>query len=207
MSINLDKQLMQIAKDAVTIHGAIQEPTVLAALLVLLRDRNIKNMLEIGSEAGGTLWAFCQVTNPDGLKISLDLPTGLSGSWKYATPQANEERVKLFSTFAKESCCINGDSHTENSLLGVKYALKGELLDFLFIDGDHSESGVRQDWEMYSPLVKPGGLVAFHDIKDSAYHDHHACFVHHFWQKLDGVRKAEIKNGQQDWGGIGVVFV
>jgi hypothetical protein len=24
--------------------------------------------------------------------------------------------------------------------------------------------GVKKDWEMYSPLVRPGGMIAFHDI-------------------------------------------
>jgi hypothetical protein len=31
-------------------------------------------------------------------------------------------------------------------------------------NGDHSRDGVRQDFDMYSALVAPGGLIAFHDI-------------------------------------------
>lgn len=38
-------------------------------------------------------------------------------------------------------------------------------LDFLLIDGDHSEAGVRRDWEDWSPLVKAGGVVVFHDAR------------------------------------------
>ena len=206
MSINGDRRLMQIAREAVQDHGAIQEVTELAALLVLLRDRNINNILEIGSEAGGTLWAFCQVTNPDGLKISLDLPTGNSGSGIYADPNEYMQRVELMSSFAKDVWCIAGDSHYQSSKDKVVAGLHGELLDFLFIDGDHSEEGVRQDYEMYSPLVRPGGLIALHDIKESQFHTHRGCFVHKFWQSLKG-RKAEIMANQQQWGGIGVVFV
>ena len=41
---------------------------------------------------------------------------------------------------------------------------RGEKLDFLFIDGDHSYDGVKADFEMYAPMVRPGGLIAFHDI-------------------------------------------
>lgn len=37
-------------------------------------------------------------------------------------------------------------------------------MDFLFIDGDHAYEGVKADFEMYSPLVRKGGLVALHDI-------------------------------------------
>jgi predicted O-methyltransferase YrrM len=40
----------------------------------------------------------------------------------------------------------------------------------LFIDGDHSCAGVKRDFELYAPLVRSRGIVAFHDIllrKDS----------------------------------------
>jgi predicted O-methyltransferase YrrM len=36
-------------------------------------------------------------------------------------------------------------------------------IDFLWIDGDHSYTGVRQDIADWLPLVKKGGVVAFHD--------------------------------------------
>lgn len=38
-----------------------------------------------------------------------------------------------------------------------------EPIDLLFIDGDHSYEGVKQDWELFSPFVKPFGLVLFRD--------------------------------------------
>jgi predicted O-methyltransferase YrrM len=36
-------------------------------------------------------------------------------------------------------------------------------LDFLFIDGDHSYANVLGDYEAWSPKLKPGGVLAFHD--------------------------------------------
>jgi predicted O-methyltransferase YrrM len=36
-------------------------------------------------------------------------------------------------------------------------------IDFLFIDGDHSYEGVKTDWDLYSPLLKSGSCVVFHD--------------------------------------------
>lgn len=36
-----------------------------------------------------------------------------------------------------------------------------ERVDLLFVDGDHSRAGVERDFELYSPLVSPGGIVAF----------------------------------------------
>jgi len=41
----------------------------------------------------------------------------------------------------------------------VKKILAGRQVDFLFIDGDHSYEGVKKDFEMYSSLVRKGGVV------------------------------------------------
>ena len=36
-------------------------------------------------------------------------------------------------------------------------------IDLLFIDGDHSYKGVKRDWDLFHPHVKPFGIVIFHD--------------------------------------------
>jgi hypothetical protein len=36
-------------------------------------------------------------------------------------------------------------------------------IDFLFIDGDHSEEAVQRDWDNWHKFVTPGGVVVFHD--------------------------------------------
>jgi predicted O-methyltransferase YrrM len=38
-----------------------------------------------------------------------------------------------------------------------------QAIDLLFIDGDHSEEGCFKDWEDWSPHVRVGGYVMFHD--------------------------------------------
>lgn len=38
-------------------------------------------------------------------------------------------------------------------------------IDLLFIDGDHSDSGVERDWYDWSRFVKVGGVVIFHDAR------------------------------------------
>jgi predicted O-methyltransferase YrrM len=38
-----------------------------------------------------------------------------------------------------------------------------DQIDFLFLDGDHSETGVQRDWDDWHQYVIPGGIVAFHD--------------------------------------------
>ena len=42
-------------------------------------------------------------------------------------------------------------------------------IDFLFIDGDHSEKGVTRDWTEWSPFVSQNGVVLFHDAR--IFHD------------------------------------
>jgi predicted O-methyltransferase YrrM len=38
-------------------------------------------------------------------------------------------------------------------------------VDFLFVDGDHSWTGVERDWRDWTPHVVSGGLVALHDSR------------------------------------------
>lgn len=42
--------------------------------------------------------------------------------------------------------------------------LKDKSYDFVFIDGDHSIKGVLNDLDNYAPKVRPGGIIAGHDI-------------------------------------------
>jgi len=41
----------------------------------------------------------------------------------------------------------------------------GGPVDLVFIDGDHSPEGCREDWEVWQHHVAPGGAVAFHDAR------------------------------------------
>ena len=68
---------------------------------------------------------------------------------------------------------INNELHTHHPLLkNINFihaesneAVKSWTLpiDVLFIDGDHTKKGVRDDWKNFSPFVKRGGIVYFHD--------------------------------------------
>lgn len=47
----------------------------------------------------------------------------------------------------------------------VGRAWRGPEVDVVFIDGDHSLEGVREDWEVWHPHVRPGGAITFHDAR------------------------------------------
>ncbi len=42
------------------------------------------------------------------------------------------------------------------------------MVDVLFIDGDHSYEGCMDDWKNFSPFVKKGGWVVFHDCDETS---------------------------------------
>ena len=137
-----------------------QIPAEIEALLTTLAERKVHTMLEIGTQAGGSLYLFTQVLAPNAIIVSLDLFGGPQGS---GYPPYKK---MFYSNFGREKriFLIQADSHKKTSLETVKSILKGQKLDFLFIDGDHTYEGVKMDFQMYSPLVRKGGLIAFHDI-------------------------------------------
>jgi cephalosporin hydroxylase len=128
---------------------AQQHPDELWWVLEKLQAIEAKNVLEIGSAHGGTLFFWDQATGPEGTVVSLD-------GWFHhgITLDFSKAKSKLH--------MIKGDSHEQQSLQLVQERFQRPI-DFLFIDGDHTYGGVKMDYEMYSPLVRPGGLVVFHD--------------------------------------------
>lgn len=66
------------------------------------------------------------------------------------------------------------DNMKRHGVLDVVHPLEGysydfvagfkDKIDLLFIDGAHEYDAVLQDYEQWSPLVRPGGMIAFHDV-------------------------------------------
>lgn len=125
-----------------------------------------KNVIEIGSFYGATLWAWMQLMwGLEEQKVtSVDLPIG-PGDGRY------DEMIKsrsLWREWEAESGCrlfdIQGDSHSPEIIKTVGDIYPNRDVDFLFIDGDHSYGGVKADFENYCHLVRPGGVIVFHDV-------------------------------------------
>ncbi|VVB58861.1 Methyltransferase domain protein [Candidatus Anstonella stagnisolia] len=169
----------------------------IGGLLSLLGEQPPKNVLEIGTANGGTLFLFCNSSTPDATIISLDFGGYSSAQgWLY----------KSFAKKAQNLHLLRGDSHNAQSLEKIKSILKGNPLDFLFIDGDHSYEGVKKDFEMYSPLVRKGGIIAFHDVV--VHPPELRCEVSRFWEELKQTHNTKelVKDKAQGWAGIGVVI-
>ena len=181
-----------------------QNTEEISQLLQILKERKPKVILEIGTAKGGTLFLFSRIASDDATLISIDLPRGRFGGgypiWK----------IPLYKSFARKDqkiYLIREDSHNQETLKKVKNILNDKKIDFLFIDGDHSYEGVREDYQMYSKLVKRGGIIAFHDIVP--HPPETGCDVNRFWLEVrEPMRHIEIvKNWSQGWAGIGVIFV
>lgn len=162
-----------------------------------IRGEGSQRIMEIGSHQGGTALHFCEVAKD--LTLSLDLPGGAGGGLKR---DECEQRNTMIRNIYPQFRGVLGNSHDEQTLAEVEAVLGERKLDGLFIDGDHTYVGVKQDFEMYSPLVRRGGWVAFHDINDTEIHRNVGCDVARFWNELEG-DKREF-NIYAPWGGIGV---
>jgi cephalosporin hydroxylase len=150
-----------MARGNLGVVSAIQSREELIPVLEVIKAQSPSTVLEIGTANGGTLFLLTRVAAPDATIVSLDLP---GGDWGGGY---SEKRIPLYEAFAlpeQRLCLLREDSHTPQALDHVKHAFSGRTIDFLFIDGDHSYEGVRSDFEMYAPLVTPGGYIAFHDI-------------------------------------------
>jgi len=184
---------------------AAQVPQEIETLLHKVKELDVKNMLEIGSYTGGTLFMFTRMVNPKAKIISLDLPEK-----NLATQYVKIQRT-LFANFARKEQTVYSlkeDSHLRSSLRKVELILAGKQLDFIFIDGDHSYEGVKKDFELYSPLVRKGGIVAFHDI--CKHPPEMGVQVDQFYEELKAhYRHEEIiaEPETQKWAGIGVIYM
>jgi cephalosporin hydroxylase len=176
----------------------------IAKLLEIVAELKPKVVLEIGTAGGGTLFLFTRVVDSEAKIISIDLPGGSFGG---GYPRWKIPLYKSFSKEGQEIYLIRRDSHDPQTLEEVKRILGGEKVDSLFIDGDHAYEGVKKDFEMYSPLVRNGGIIAFHDIVPGL----HECVggVPKFWREVKSnyISREIVKDWNQGGFGIGVIYV
>jgi len=122
-----------------------QDPQELWPVVERLNILRPTRTLEIGVQYGGTT-RFWQLLTSERV-VSLDL------DHTQLTVDFPEAPVPLF---------IQGDSTSQEIIEKVReYA----PYDFLWIDGGHTQEIARADWDNYSPMVRPGGLVGVHDVK------------------------------------------
>ncbi len=189
---------------ALNTFGAMQVKPETLQLMELLDKENIRNFLEIGVAEGCTFYLWTMLCKADGLKLGIDAPNGpwgKNGQRNYYEMAIIKQRLL---SLKPNIDIFLGNSHHTYVQEWAKEKIGDNQLDFLFIDGDHAYDGVKQDYLYYSQFVKPKGIIAIHDIKDSPKHAGVGCTVHKFWNELDE-EKTEIISDTAEWGGIGII--
>ena len=178
-----------------------QKKSEIIQLLELLKPQKLRVIIEIGTMKGGTLFLFSKITANNAIIISIDLPRARFGGGypKY--------RIPLYRGFASQNqriFLIRADSHLKSTLKKVQNILNDKKVDLLFLDGDHRYMGVKNDFEMYTPLLGKRGNVVFHDIVQCLEQD---VNVHKFWNEIK--KMYEFKEIVEDWdqkrAGIGYI--
>ncbi len=192
----------------------------------LVAKERPKTVLEIGTAKGGSFYVWSRYLDSAEKLVSLDLPGGKFGGGY------GERKTEIFREFApsKEMHFVRDDSHKAGTFEEVSDLV--DSVDFLFIDGDHTYEGVKQDFEMYSELVSEGGIIALHDIathfddkeivenrrqnindieqQHLSWNDNHPDVnVDQFWAEIvdEYATKEIVSHPEQTWAGIGVVRI
>lgn len=96
------------------------------------------------------------------------------------------------------------DSRSIDTYKKVHGILNDRLVDFLFIDGDHSYDGVMDDWSNYSQLMAKGSVVIFHDC---CYHSEGTEEADVFWNMIKKDKNyIEVKSTPTSTG-IGIILL
>ena len=172
-----------------------QTPDEILWLLDRVRECKPRVIVEIGTDEGGTLFLWSRIAPGDAVIVAIDSrPLGLLGRLSaYAIVRRGfarkQQRIELL---------FGRDSHDSVTVEELSRVLSDAPIDFLFIDGDHSYEGVKQDYQRYSPFVRPGGFVALHDIAAAD-----APGVARFWSELCETHRTEER--VDSIYGVGVV--
>ena len=181
-----------------------QSRVEVTALLELIQKLKPSTIAEIGTANGGSLFLFSRLATPDARIVSVDLPNvKFGGGYKNWRKNFFKQMVLP----KQDLHLLLGDSHSSATYNEVQKLLPGNEVDFLFIDGDHTYEGVKKDFEMYAPLVRKGGMIAFHDIVKG--NPDLVGEVSKFWNEIKTKydHKEIIEKPGQEIFGIGVLFV
>src|SRR5262249_43712443 len=150
-------------------HDALQKVRELAPLIGLLRARDLHTVVEIGSDRGGTFFAWCQLAEPDAVLISVDLPAS----------NTDEDRLRAYGAPGQALFFPPADPHAAARGDKPGRILGDRRFVFRMIAGDHTCDGVLADYELSRPLRASAGYIAFHDFIPHTTDP--ACKVDVFW--------------------------
>lgn len=199
----------RLARGAIK-RGAVQKVSELSGLLAAASEIALDTVVEVGSARGGTFWALAQIAADDAHLASIDIPAGSPidvRDGKDVYTGRDRERFHEFAKPGQQVTLIDASSQLLETRVKLQGALGGRMIDMLFIDADHRYEGVKRDYELYSPLVREGGIIAFHDI---IRQNDQRSGVHTLWAELCKTEETIELLGEETWGwgswaGIGII--
>jgi cephalosporin hydroxylase len=179
-----------------TIH-TLQKRSEIIALARTVAALKPKIILEIGTARGGTLLIWSSLASQKVVSCDLVHRTPQKPLFEALPPPGSTCKVTL----------LTGNSHDAAFKQRVAQALNGQKADFIFIDGDHTESGVTADYNDYREFVRQGGIIAFHDIVESQPLATNQ--VYHLWKKIKpkAVTEEFVNDPKQCGFGIGIIRI
>ena len=96
--------------------GMLQNPYEIENALEFVKKLKVKNFMEIGTDQGGTFVCWSRVSDPDGLRVSVDWA---HGPWGVNNFDIQARNNKLFS-LGSNVHILDGDSHAESMYNSVK---------------------------------------------------------------------------------------
>lgn len=181
---------------------ANQKRPEITALLAMIEELRPTSVLEIGVASGGTNLLLSRAHPSITFVGAIDLYV------------RNKRKLAYFAPSGQERLFLDASSYAPETVRAVSAALGDRKLDVLFIDGDHSYEGARRDFEAYAPLVRAGGIIAFHDIapdeltRTGRFTGNWVGEVPALWQDIkrsyEGAREL-VAEPHQDGYGIGVI--
>lgn len=166
------------------------------------------SFIEIGSMYGWSLQHFIHYSEEGSTGIAIDLPVRHfvgPHDWRVEKQESNYKNI--WPKWAKEKKCklylLPCSSYSPETVIKAKEILKDKKVDFLFIDGDHRYQAIKEDYNLYSSLVREGGIIAFHDIGENEEGGGRV-----FWNEIkQNFKHKEILKDPNKEKGIGILYV
>lgn len=146
--MELFEDLMYLFSSCVENRGIVRLNLKEAALLYKIAKMTNANIVEIGRKYGGSALLLASAVGPDQKVYSIDI--------------VNHKHLKTHISMAPKSVQDKLVLFTDTSANVAKKW--NEIVDLVFIDGDHTYKAVKQDIEMWCPFIKSGGFAVFHDV-------------------------------------------
>ena len=160
-----DKYILKKISPYLAIQGWLSPNEALGLFKTAAKVPKNGRIVEIGSWKGKSTYCLAKGLK-SGTIFAID-PFDASGENESAVVYEKEKgTTPLLNQFTERMKTL-GVLHKISPLVGFSrdYRKKISDIDFLFIDGDHSKEGCQFDFETFSPKVKVGGYLAFHDYR------------------------------------------